>query len=82
MPCYHVHLPSGGYAIVKTSGKRLVQCQCGALSQFQCDWKTGKDRTCDRHLCPAHALEVGPEKHLCEEHQRAYAKWKEGRDSA
>ena len=48
---------------------------CGWISSFQCDWKMGGGRTCDRNLCEQHAQEVAPNKHLCPEHQKEYEKW-------
>lgn len=70
MPCYRI-----GNAIVCTRA-RLHKCAaCDQVAQYQCDWKLGAGKTCDRHLCDRHALEVAPDKHLCPEHQRAYDRW-------
>lgn len=72
MPCSYVKLPGGGVAIVKHAAPRRRKCDCGAYSAFQCDWKMGGEKTCDRHLCAEHALQVGPDKHLCPDHQAAW----------
>lgn len=56
---------------------------CGWMTACQCDWKlsdvvyseTKAPATCDRHLCEAHAFEIGPDKHLCPEHLEAYRLW-------
>jgi len=42
--------------------------RCLAPSGFQCDWDMGDGRTCDRHICAAHAHQVGPNRHLCPIH--------------
>lgn len=54
---------------------------CGGVGDLLCDWILSKGtphapgRTCDRRICGAHALEVGKNKHLCPDHQTAYAQW-------
>jgi len=86
--CERVKLPGGGFAIVcggrHSAWRRRSECWvpiCGRESEYQCDWKmggktkAGKFRTCDRHICKGHALEVAPDKHLCPDHQKAYADW-------
>jgi len=35
----------------------------------------GGFQTCDEWICGACAQEVGPNKHLCPEHQRTYKEW-------
>lgn len=40
---------------------------CRGISGFQCDGHIGGGKTCDRHLCEAHATETGPDRHLCPE---------------
>ncbi|MCC7484569.1 MAG: hypothetical protein IT529_06225 [Burkholderiales bacterium] len=79
MKCSRVPLPGGGVAIV--CGARRVRvhlCACGARATLQCDWKVpgGKSGTCDAWICGGCAQEVGPDKHLCAEHQAAYREWK------
>ena len=77
MHCEHVKLPDGTAAIVCTSHRpRYRRCRvCGTIAKLQCDWKTGGGKTCDRDLCAEHAKEVGPDKHLCPEHQVEYQFW-------
>lgn len=76
MHCAHVKLPGGATAIVCSNRRDVHACtRCGALAGLQCDWKMGESRTCDRWICGDHALEVGPEKHLCPEHSQAFRRW-------
>lgn len=79
MKCDIVKMPDGSNAIV-CSSRRVPRCgfcttRSKPRSRFQCDWKVGKDKTCDAHLCDAHAREVDKNKHLCPVHQSAYASW-------
>jgi len=76
MHCSRVKLPNGMRAIV-CSSKRLQthKCQCGVIAGFQCDWKLGAGKTCDRWLCAEHAQKVAPDKHLCPGHQVAFRQW-------
>ena len=77
MGCTHVKV--GGFsAIVCSRGRRPIRCHvCGKAGALLCDWKIGGGNTCDQPMCDAHALEVGPGKHLCAEHQKSYAAWHE-----
>lgn len=77
MTCEPVKLQGGGRAIVCSRGQRRKRCfACDLLESYQCDWKMGGGKTCDRPLCPDHAKQVGPDKHLCPEHIEAYERWK------
>lgn len=62
-------LPPGCYASVgvQTSDDKAMKA-CLALSGYQCDWGIGHGRTCDAHLCEAHALQVGKNRHYCPDH--------------
>lgn len=64
-------LPPGCGAMVgvQTSDGAAMQL-CLAPGGFQCDWDIGKGRTCDRHVCEAHANQVGKNKHYCPDHHR------------
>ena len=76
MGCETVKLPGGGAAIVCGRGRRKYRCcACTLAGGLQCDWKVSPTKTCDRFICPDHAKEVAPEKHLCPEHQEAYKAW-------
>lgn len=89
MPIYRV--PDGKMAHFKLAGppaKWPKPCQakwqnttewCACMADFQCDWKIDSYHTCDKHICKAHALPVGNEKHLCPEHQIAYNAWLTGK---
>jgi hypothetical protein len=74
MKCSRIKMPGGGMAIVCGTHERLKQCHCGCLAPFLCDWKKG-ERTCDAPICPAHAFQAGPDKHLCPWHTEAYRAW-------
>jgi len=81
---------------ITASGQSVIMCghfhetpvceHCAGVGEFLCDWILSKGtawspgRTCDRRICSAHALEVGQDKHLCPEHQAAYAQWKAQRE--
>lgn len=43
------------------------QSLCLAMSKYLCDGPAERGCTCDRALCPAHALEVGKNRHYCPE---------------
>lgn len=72
MGCQTVNLPGGARAIVCSRGRRhrerCAWCQFGSM--FQCDAPVGSG-TCDKHLCAAHADEVGPDRHYCPMHAKA-----------
>lgn len=77
MGCDRIKLENGQVAIICSRGRRRERCRWCAHTPgvFQCDWKLGAGRTCDKHICDKHAQEVGPDKHLCPEHQEAYQRW-------
>lgn len=80
MSCETIKL-GGTTAIVCTRGRRPYRCcACTLAGGFQCDWKLTATKTCDRYICPEHALLVAPEKHLCPEHQEAYKAWLAARE--
>lgn len=79
MACDHITVGGIGMIVCgRPRGRPRARkcCSCKSTSQFQCDWKVGKAKTCDKYLCRTHAKEVAPEKHLCPEHQKAYDQWK------
>lgn len=73
MPCTLIDLPGVGRAIVCSRSRRMhPRCACGQPARLQCDAPTARrSGTCDRHLCPACATEIGPDRHLCEQHAAA-----------
>lgn len=79
MPCYQFKTADGIRGFVCTGRRpgvpRCEHCKRGR-GVYQCDWKMGGGKTCDKFICSDHALEVAPDKHLCPEHQRAYEDWK------
>jgi hypothetical protein len=68
------HLVYKGQPMIVCGRNRIDVCRCGAPADLLCDWKTGKDTTCDRPVCKACALEVGPNKHLCQQHRAMWAR--------
>jgi hypothetical protein len=83
--CEHIKLPDGGVAIIcGMRGRRRKFCACGRVCDFECDWKVRerKSGTCDAPICAKHAQQVGPDKHLCPLHQKAYEDWKRRRPGA
>jgi hypothetical protein len=77
MSCEHIHFPDGSSVIICGLRRTKKFCSCGRIADFECDWKvpSRKSGTCDHGICKAHAQQVGPEKHLCQEHQKAWADW-------
>lgn len=67
-----ITMPDGTRAIVCGSGKRprAKPCRCGKPSTLQCDYPILADATCDRYLCGACAVHVGPNRDYCKEHPR------------
>lgn len=45
---------------------------CMDFADYLCDYPVGDNKTCDRHLCEAHATEVAPEIHYCTGHLSEY----------
>ena len=82
MDCARVRMPGGGVAIVCGHGlnaRRARRCRhCACEAPFLCDWKIealGTVNTCNAPICAAHALQVGPDRHLCPAHQVTYTAW-------
>lgn len=62
--------------------RREDKSTCLVISAYECDWKLGGGKTCDKPICAGHAQQVGPNKHLCPDHQVAYVEWKAKRETA
>ena len=68
MPCTPFTRPGGGSGILCTRTRR-PRCACGQPATLQCDAPTKRrSGTCDKHLCASCATEVGPDRHLCQQH--------------
>lgn len=67
-----IRLPNGGGAFIDGSGPRRRYCSCGRIASLQCDYPapTWKSRTCDKHLCRACGVSVGPDRDYCPDHPR------------
>lgn len=72
MRCTRVRI-GGAWAII--CGKhRIAACvKCGCIATRECDWKLGRDRTCDAALCDSCTASPAPGKDLCPEHAEAWA---------
>jgi hypothetical protein len=71
--CSHVKL-AGLNAIVCGSGARIRSCvKCAEPAERLCDWKTGRDRTCDLPMCARCTSSPAPGKDLCPKHAAAWA---------
>jgi hypothetical protein len=67
MPCTPFSI-GGARGFICTRRPR-PRCACGTPASLQCDAPTKRrSGTCDRHLCTACAVEVGPDRHLCPTH--------------
>lgn len=77
MPCEHVELPSGGSAIVCTTGRRPKCVGCGKPARLLCDWKTPgvKRGTCDAPVCASCSTKPAEGKDLCPTHGQEYEIW-------
>lgn len=73
MPCNHVTLPGGAYAIICTKGQRAKPCKyCGRPHEKLCDYKlTGAraGKTCDIPMCAKCAFHVPPDEDFCPAHR-------------
>lgn len=82
MPCTPVPLPGGITAIVCSRGRRRPRscAHCGKPSSKLCDFerkvpeiRDGQQRlvvkTCDKPLCDACAVSVGPDRDYCPDHK-------------
>jgi hypothetical protein len=75
--CERMEVMSGAGFICGGKSRTLI-CACGREAAALCDWKVlgNKSGLCDRPVCAQHSKQVARGKHLCPEHQRAYADWK------
>lgn len=77
---YPMHINSGRVGEKKAPlpcmARRDDKTICQQISLYACDWKLGAGGACDNPLCDDHANQVAPDKHLCPDHQVAYAEWK------
>jgi hypothetical protein len=62
-PCVaRIERSSIGQAANNSQNNSVRSC---AISSYLCDWTMDDGRTCDAPLCPEHAHEIGPDRHLC-----------------
>lgn len=75
MPCYS--LRDGGKHVAFICGDLGEHCrhpECGAVSEFLCDFPVGEGKTCDRG---EHAHEVAPDVHYCAPHYQDWLRFRE-----
>lgn len=75
MTCEWVKMPGGGMAMVCGPRQRAPRRKCcvpgcRSRSGFQCDFPTGRGRTCNRYVCDAHRSAQGEGIDFCPEHAR------------
>ena len=59
---------NGNTAIVCSRGRRVAKCGCGNQHTLLCDFPAGKNKTCDKRLCPNCSNHVGPNTDYCRSH--------------
>lgn len=86
MPCRHftVRGPDGqpmANAIICGPKPRRRRCSaCGELGATrECDWKVGRDKTCDALLCERCTTQPRKDKDLCPAHAQAWRDWEQRR---
>jgi hypothetical protein len=72
MPCNHIKLPGGGYALVCGPKPRAKPCvSCGRPASLLCDYpvtRAGKTGTCDRSVCVRCSVPQGEGRDYCLAH--------------
>lgn len=71
MKCARVML-NGTPTIVCGTNRIRGCCVCCAPAGRLCDWKIGKDTTCDKPICDEHAHQPAVGKDLCQDHAAAW----------
>ncbi len=73
---------------MSTARENSNRCRaCHLVGGFRCDWIVGDraaphPKRCDRPICPDHATQVGPNKHVCPEHREAWEAFRVARREA
>lgn len=62
--------PAPCVARLATTNPIVPAQRCCAMSTFLCDHELEDGKTCDAPLCPEHAQQIGPDRHLCPRHAR------------
>lgn len=69
--CYVTTLANGTRLFIR--GRLGPPCaECADLPTFLCDFPIAAGKTCDKHLCAAHANIVAPDTHFCAGHYRQF----------
>ena len=58
----------GNRSTIACGSRRVDTCRCGQIATRLCDWKTGKDRTCDALMCGDCSTSPAEGKDLCRMH--------------
>ena len=73
MPRHCSYFNVDGHAVIACGGTKIQACLvCGEIAGHLCDWKMGKNHTCDVPLCNGCAISVGKNKDLCPWHANAW----------
>lgn len=74
MTCHRIDLGDGTFAIACTRGPRRKAAPCLYCGKREhtklCDHEVSPGKTCDRKLCEACAVHVGPNRDLCPDHAK------------
>lgn len=73
MPCHHIPVGGGRFAIACSRGQRVPKCWCKRPGVKRCDWKVGAGKTCDIARCERHSTHVAADRDLCEDHAEKWA---------
>jgi len=61
MPCRHVKLSDGSFAIACTRGGKYVKCSyCNNDAPLLCDFKVAEGKTCDKPICKRCSVNIAP----------------------
>ncbi len=75
MTTYITRLGNGNIAFI--NGSLGPHCaDCTRVATLLCDYPVGEGKTCDRHMCEAHATEIKPQIHYCKGHNERWLEFK------
>lgn len=56
MPCTPIHDEKGFVGIICTRSANKKRCTCGATADYECDYPTKENKTCNKGVCSSCAL--------------------------
>ena len=77
MPCYSKYDENGTIFLRGDLGPKCNEDGCNWVAEFLCDYPVGDEKTCDRHLCNDHAIEIAPNVHYCSAHHDEWVKFRD-----